>query len=149
MSAGWTRAPAVGDVLPTLERRMTLTSMVAYAGATWDWHRLHYDPEFVAAMKLPGPVVDGQVFGALLVQMIQDWLGPQCFVQQLHFTFKSLVFADEIVRCSGTVTEAAAEWVVMDLRVDVVAADGEVSRTAAAPAGARVQLGVADGAGTR
>ena len=30
---------------------MTLRSMIAYAGATWDWHRLHYDPAFVAAQR--------------------------------------------------------------------------------------------------
>ena len=76
--------------------------MVAYAGATWDWHRLHYDPEFVAAARLPAPVVDGQVFGALLVELLQDWLGPRCFVHELHFRFKNLVFAGETVRCEGT-----------------------------------------------
>ncbi len=26
--------------------------------------------------ELPGPVVDGQVFGALLAELVQDWLGP-------------------------------------------------------------------------
>ncbi len=139
--------PAVGDAVPHLERRMTLPSMIAYAGATWDWHRLHYDPEFVSARNLPAPVVDGQVFGALLVEMIQDWLGPECFVQQLHFTFRNLVFADEAVRCSGTVTGVGEGWVALDLRVDVVGVDGAALRPAVSPAGARVLLGVADGPG--
>jgi len=142
-----TAAPAVGDAVPQLQRRMTLPSMIAYAGATWDWHRLHYDPAFVAAMELTGPVVDGQVFGALLVEMIQDWLGPSCFVQQLSFTFKNLVFAEETVRCAGTVTELGDGWVALNLRVDVIAADGTVGRPAVTPAGARVLLGVADGPG--
>lgn len=126
---------------------MTLTSMIAYAGATWDWHRLHYDSAFAAAMKLPAPVVDGQVFGALLVEMIQDWLGPDCFVQQLHFTFKNLVFAEETVRCTGTVADVGDGWAALDLRVDVVGADGEAGRGAVVPAEARVLLGVADGPG--
>lgn len=139
--------PVVGAVVPPLERRMSLVSMVAYAGATWDWHRLHYDPAFVAKMELPAPVVDGQVFGALLVEMIQDWLGPQCFVARLHFRFRNLVFADEIVRCSGTVTEVGDGAAMLDLRVDVVDEDGTVVRVAVAPAGAQVLLGVADGPG--
>lgn len=139
--------PAVGDPVPPLERRMTLTSMVAYAGATWDWHRLHYDPEFVAAKKLPAPVVDGQVFGALLVEMLQDWLGPACFVQTLEFTFRNLVFAGETVRCSGSITDVGDGWVAAQLRVDVVDADGTVGRAAVAPASARVLLGTADGPG--
>jgi acyl dehydratase len=140
-------APAAGAVIPPLERRMTLTSMVAYAGATWDWHRLHYDPEFVAANKLPAPVVDGQVFGALLVELLQDWLGPRCFVQTLDFTFRNLVFAGETVRCSGTVTEVGEGRLSADLRVDVVGPDGTVDRPAVAPASARVLLGTADGPG--
>jgi acyl dehydratase len=139
--------PAVGDPVPPLERTITLTSMVAYAGATWDWHRLHYDPEFVAANQLPAPVVDGQVFGALLVEMLQDWLGPECFVQTLEFTFRNLVFAGETVRCSGTVTDVGEGWLAAELRVDVVEPGGTAGRPAVAPAGARVLLGTAEGPG--
>lgn len=140
---------AVGDVVPPLERRIGLADMVAYAGATWDWYRLHYDPEFVKAAKVPGPVVDGQVFGALLVEQIQDWLGPQCFVHKLDFTFKALVFAEETVRCEGTVTEVGADHLVLEQRVVVVGEDGAAARVAAAPAHARVLLGTADGPAAR
>ena len=139
--------PAVGDAVPPLERTITLPSMIAYAGATWDWYRLHYDPAVVAASGLPGPVVDGQVFGALLVEMIQDWLGPECFVRELSFSFRNLVFAEETVRCAGTVTEVTDDGLALDLRVDVVAADGSAARPAVAPASARVLLGRADGPG--
>ncbi|WP_395103795.1 MaoC family dehydratase [Actinomadura sp. SCN-SB] len=139
--------PKAGQEVPPLERRIGLPDMIAYAGATWDWYRLHYDPEFVKASKLPGPVVDGQVFGALLVEQIQDWLGPRCFVRTLDFSFKALVFADETVRCEGTVTEAGDGFLELDLRVVVVGDDGEVDRVAVAPAHARVLLGTADGPG--
>ena len=140
-------SPKVGDNVPPVEQTLSLSSMVAYAGATWDWHRMHYDPDFITGNGLPGPVVDGQVFGALLVKMIQDWLGARCFVQTLHFTFKSLVFAGETVRCSGSVTGCDAGAVVLDLRVDVLEADGAVGRAAVVPAGARVLLDTADGPG--
>ncbi len=135
----------VGEEIPPLERRIGLADMVAYAGATWDWYRLHYDPEFVKAARVPGPVVDGQVFGALLVEQIQDWLGPLCFVRELDFTFRALVFAEETVRCEGTVTEVGEDHLVLEQRVVVVGADGGVDRVAAAPARARVLLGRADG----
>lgn len=138
--------PRAGDPVPPLERTITLTDMVAYAGATWDWHRLHYDLDYVRAKKLDAPVVDGQMFGALLVEQLQDWLGPDCFVQHLHFTFKSMVLAGETVRCEGTVTEAADDHVVVDQRV-VVVENGVERRVAVAPAGARVLLGRADGPG--
>ncbi len=138
---------ATGDVVPPLERTIGLTDMVAYAGATWDWYRSHYDPAFVAAAKLPAPMVDGQVFGALLVEQLQDWLGPQSFVRELSFTFKGLVFAGETVRCEGEVTAVDAERLEVGLRVVVVAEDGTAGRLAAGNVRAVVLLGTADGPG--
>ncbi|TIC88066.1 hypothetical protein E8D34_07190 [Nocardioides sp. GY 10113] len=138
---------AVGDAVAPLERTITLTDMVAYAGATWDWHQLHYDTAYVAQKKLPAPIVDGQVFGALLVEQLQDWLGPLSFVRELEFTFRNLVFAGETVRCTGTVTAVSEGRLEVDLAVHVVADDGSPGRAAAAPARAVVLLGRADGPG--
>lgn len=139
----------VGDPVPSLERTITLTDMVAYAGATWDWHQLHYDQDYVAAKGLPGPIVDGQVFGALLVEQLQDWLGPESFVHRLGFTFRNLVFAGETVRCEGSVTEVGEDRMEIELKVVVVDANGTAGRAAVAPARATVLLGQADGPGTR
>ena len=50
-------SPRTGDVVPPLERTISITDMVAYAGATWDWHKLHYDPAYAASKELPGPIV--------------------------------------------------------------------------------------------
>lgn len=138
---------AVGDPVPPLERRIDLPDMVAYAGATWDWHRLHYDTAYAAEKQLPGPVVDGQVYGALLVEQLQDWLGPRTFVHRLSFTFRNLVFAGETIRCEGEVTGVEADRVTVALRVVVVAPDGGTERVAAGPASAVVLLGRPDGPG--
>lgn len=138
---------SVGDAVPPLERTIRLTDMVAYAGATWDWHKLHYDTEYVRAKQLPGPILDGQVYGALLVEQLQDWLGPQSFVRELEFTFRNLVFAGETLRCQGTVTEVTEDRLAAELTVVVVAEDGTDARVAAAPCRAVVLLGRADGPG--
>ncbi|MFD4208588.1 MaoC family dehydratase [Micromonospora tulbaghiae] len=141
--------PNVGDALPALERTITLTDMVAYAGATWDWYRLHFDPEFVAAARVPGPVVDGQVFGALFVELLQDALGPRCFVHELSFTFRNLMFAGETVRCEAAVVEVGADRVRVDLSATILAGEYGPQRPAARPAHATVLLGTADGPGAR
>jgi acyl dehydratase len=140
-------AIAVGDEVLPLERTIGLTDMVAYAGATWDWHKLHYDTAYVAEKRLPGPIVDGQVYGALLVETLQDWLGPQSFVRELEFTFRNLVFAGETLRCAGTVTEVGADRITVEMTVVVVAEDGTDGRAAAAPCRAVVLLGTPDGPG--
>lgn len=130
--------PPVGDEVPPLVRRIDLPAMVAYAGATWDWHRLHYDPAYAAERGLPGPVVDGQVFGALLAEMLRDWLGPDAMLRRMTFRFAGPVFAGETVRCSGTVTAVDDGALTLDLRVDVL--DGTGSRSAVSPASAEVAL---------
>ncbi len=147
MTAG--PALATGGEVPPLVRTIGLPDMVAYAGATWDWHRLHYDVDFVRARGLPAPVVDGQVLGALLVEQLQDWLGPASFVRSLHLTFKAPVLAGDTVRCEGTVAAVSADRVEVTQRVLVVGPDGETLRVAVVPAGATVLLGTADGPGAR
>lgn len=97
-----TLALNAGDGLPVLERRITLTDMVAYAGATWDWHRLHYDPAFIASRGLERPVVDGQMLGALMAEALQDALGPRAFIATLGLRYKAMVFADDTVRIEAT-----------------------------------------------
>ncbi|TYL46015.1 hypothetical protein FXB39_14995 [Nocardioides sp. BGMRC 2183] len=140
-------AVEAGQQVPPLERTIALVDMVAYAGATWDWYRSHYDPAFVEAAALPAPIVDGQVFGALLVEQLQDWLGPRSFVHELAFTFKNLVFAGETVRCEGTVTEVDEDRLTAEMQVVVVGEDGTASRVAVAGGRAVVLLGTADGPG--
>jgi len=135
------RTPDVGDQAPELIRTIELPDMIAYAGSTWDWHRLHYDHEYLAAKKLPAPVVDGQVFGAYLVEQLQDWLGPRAFVRRLEFRFKNLVFAGETVACRSIVTgvreSSGAVVLTLDCEVSVT---GERARVAVGPASAEVRL---------
>jgi acyl dehydratase len=123
-----------GFRVPPLTRTIELADMIAYAGATWDWHRLHYDPAFLARRNLTRPVVDGQLFGALLAETVQDWLGPDVFLRSLHFRFASLVFAGQTVRCEGEVTEVKRDTMTLALRV--MASDPD--RVAVSPAGAVV-----------
>ncbi|PVG80808.1 hypothetical protein DDE18_21395 [Nocardioides gansuensis] len=149
MSATWPdlASISVGDQVPELQRTFRLVDMVAYAGATWDFHRLHYDTEYVAQKQLPGPIVDGQVYGALLVQMLQDWLGPQSFVHTLSFTFRNLVFAGETLRCSGEVVGVGEDRIEVRMSVVVLEEDGSEGRVAAAPCSATVLVGRPDGPG--
>ncbi|MEU0563348.1 MaoC/PaaZ C-terminal domain-containing protein [Dactylosporangium sp. NPDC006015] len=123
-----------GLELPPLERLIALPDMIAYAGATWDWHRLHYDPSYLAPRGLDRPVVDGQVFGALLAEQVQDWIGTFGVLRSLTFRFKSLVYAGETVRCLGVVQAVDGRLVTIEHRVE---AEG---RIAVAPASSTVEL---------
>lgn len=93
-----------GDAIPVLERTLEIHDLVAYGAATWDWHPMHYDRRWSDEVGLPGPVVDGQQFGALMAEQLLDWLGPLSFITHLSFRLKAMVFAGETVRLEGEVT---------------------------------------------
>lgn len=130
---------AGGLSIPVLERKIDTADMVAYAGATWDWHRMHYDLAFSNEAGFDGPVVDGQVFGALLAECIQDWIGPEAFITTLSFRFKALVMAGQTVRCGGQTIFSNDGLIHCDLFVEVVNELGEVLTTAATGS-AKVQI---------
>ncbi len=134
-------AVRVGATAPPLVRTFDRADLVAYAGATWDWHRLHHDEAYLAEKQLPAPVVDGQLLGALLAEQVQDWLGPSCFVTRLWFRFASLVFAGETVRCEATVTGVEGDLLTVTARVVVPATADRPERVAVTGAGAQVRVG--------
>jgi acyl dehydratase len=131
-------APTVGAPIPPLERALTQVRLVAYGAATWDWHRLHYEPRYATARNIAGPIVDGQMFGALLAEALLDWLGPRAFIRRMSFRLRAMVFAGETVRCEGEVTSIAAEQDCDVVRVAQRVRVGE--RIAVAPASAEIVL---------
>jgi acyl dehydratase len=108
---------AVGERLPALEKQFTAVDLVAYGAATWDWHRLHYDVEYARSRGLPGVLVDGQAFGALLARAALDWAGPRAFIRRLSFKMRSMAFAGDTLRAEGEVTEVRENVVVLEQRV--------------------------------
>jgi acyl dehydratase len=128
----------IGAPIPPLERVLTQMRLVAYGAATCDWHRLHYEPEYAAARNIPGPIVDGQMFGALLAEALIDWLGPRAFIRRMSFRLRAMVFAGETVRCEGEVVSILAEADCDVVRVTQRVRVGE--RIAVEPASAEIVL---------
>jgi acyl dehydratase len=109
----------VGDPTPR-QQSFDLADMVAYAGATWDWHRIHYDPAYLTAKQVPAPIVDGQMFGALLASQAAAWAGPGWRLATMEFRFANLVFAGETVRCEQEVVDRHPTGLALTGRVLVV-----------------------------
>lgn len=130
-----------GEQLPVLERKLEISDLVAYGAATWDWHPLHYDRGYTDKLGIEAPVVDGQMFGALLAKQLIDWLGPQAFITNLALKYKAMVFSGEAVTCEGKVTTVAEGSIEVSQTVRVA---GRV----AVEGNARVRLGGATGGAT-
>ena len=99
----------MGEPLPPLELEITMTSLVMYAGATWDFHRYHYDPAFVAAHGMHAPFMDGQMVGALLARQLMQWGGSDAFVRRLGYRLRAMVYAGERILLSGKVAATTIE----------------------------------------
>ena len=112
----------VGDEVTTLCKEITLAQMVFYAAATWDFHRYHYDHEYVRQRGYAQPFVDGQMLGAFLAQMLADWAGDPGAIGALGFRFRDFAFPGDVLTCKGCVTSKSAEGgqnrVVCDLWID-------------------------------
>ena len=123
-----------GDRLPDLVRTIDLTAMVAYAAATWDWHRLHHDPEHARRAGLDRPVVDGQMLGALLAEQVMRHIGHQGRITRLRYRNRGPVYAGSVVTCEATIAEAGPRGFTIDQLIRV----GD--ELVVAPAAAEVEL---------
>src|SRR3990172_278862 len=123
---------AVGEPLPPLDIEITMTSLVMYAGATWDFHRYHYDPAFVAEHGMHAPFMDGQMVGALLARQLMQWGGPDAFVRRLGYRLRAMVYAGERILLSGkvaaTTIESGRPLALCTLNVSEAAAAVELAR---------------------
>ena len=98
-----------GEALPPLQKDVTLVQMVMYAGATWDFGRIHYDKDFVQNRGVSQPFADGQMLGAFLAQLITDWVGRQGMLRKLSFENRGMVFPGDQVICKGKVVRKYVE----------------------------------------
>jgi acyl dehydratase len=126
---------AIGDALPAMDFNVTLTSLVMYAGATWDFHRYHYDAAFVAKLGMPAPFMDGQMVGALMTRQLMQWGGGDAFVRKLSYRQRGTVYAGDSIVFRGAVSGKTNESgrALVTCRLSVNTADGtEIVRDASA-----------------
>ena len=112
--------------------------MVAYAGATWDWHRMHYDHGYASARNLCAPIVDGQMLGAYLATQLTDHFGPRASIVAMDFRFKSMVMAGETVTCHATVSSVSETSEGLRIALDQKVTVGD--RVVVGPAASEVLL---------
>ena len=114
-----------GEKLPPLEKTFTTVDLFAYGAATWDWHRLHYDVGFARRKGLAAPVIDGQMYGAVLARAAMSWAGPRALMRKMSFRVKAMCYAGDVLRAEGEVASIEDRTVTLRQRLlkgaDVVA----------------------------
>jgi len=113
-----------------LKHSFDQANMILYAGSTWDWHKIHYDKNYLEENKIPSPVVDGQVFGALISKQLLEHFGNFSRVLSMDFQYKSMVFSGESIEISSVIVNEASDKIEIQSKIlcgDRVVIDNAIS----------------------
>ncbi len=94
----------VGQEIPHLVKKPTITQQVMYQACMWLWHRIHYDKDFSQSLGFSDAVVIGQLEADFLAQMLTDWIGERGMIQKLAFRALQVCTVGDTLACSGKVT---------------------------------------------
>ncbi|MBX5455322.1 MAG: dehydratase [Thermogemmatispora sp.] len=95
----------VGDEIPQLVKApVTHLQLVRYAGASGDFNPLHTDPKIGEMLGIGGIIAHGMLIMGFLGQLLSDYVGPTA-LRKFGVRFKSMTRLDDVITCSGTITE--------------------------------------------
>jgi acyl dehydratase len=95
--------------IPPLVKQPTTKQLVMWAGASGDYNPVHYDKDFAQARGLTNVIVQGQLIGCFLGQLITDWIGDQGMLRKFTCNYKGMNFPGETITCRGKVARKYAE----------------------------------------
>lgn len=95
----------VGDEIPQLFKSpLQHLQLVRYAGASGDFNPLHTDPSVGETIGTGGIIAHGMLIMGFVGQMLSDYVGPQA-LRKFGVRFKGMTHLDDVITCSGQVTE--------------------------------------------
>ncbi len=95
----------VGDAIPRLVKSpVTHLQLVRYAGASGDFNPLHTDPKFGEFIGTGGIIAHGMLIMGFVGQMLSDYFGPTV-LRKFDVRFKGMTRIDDVITCTGTITE--------------------------------------------
>lgn len=98
----------VGTELPSLEQKSTLSTSVAYAGASGDHNPLHFDESFASQVSPTGGIIaHGMYSMGLASRVLTAWAGGPENVVSIDVRFTKPWPLNTTSTFGGTVTEVA------------------------------------------
>ncbi len=95
----------VGDAIPKLVKSpISHLQLVKYAGASGDFNPLHTDPKFGELIGTGGIIAHGMLIMGFVGQMLSDYFGPTV-LRKFDVRFKGMTRIDDVITCTGTITE--------------------------------------------
>ncbi|TMD58886.1 MAG: dehydratase [Chloroflexi bacterium] len=95
----------VGDTIPKLVKpALTHIQLVRYAGASGDFNPLHTDAKFGEMVGTGGIIAHGMLIMGFVGQLLSDYVGPTA-LRKFGVRFKGMTRLDDVITCTGTITE--------------------------------------------
>ncbi len=95
----------VGDAIPPLVKSpVTHNQLVKYAGASGDFNPLHTDPKVGEFIGVGGIIAHGMLIMGFVGQLLSDYVGPAA-LRKFNVRFKGMTRLDDVITCTGTITE--------------------------------------------
>jgi acyl dehydratase len=98
-----------GAEVTPLVKEPNAKQLVMWAGASGDYNPIHYDKDYALKQGLPGVIVQGQLAGSFLGQMITDWIGDEGSLKKLSLSYKGKNLPGQKLTCHGTVVNKSIE----------------------------------------
>lgn len=99
----------IGDEIPQLVTApVTHLQLVRYAGASGDFNPLHTDPKVGEKMGVGGIIAHGMLIMGFAGQMLSHYVGPQA-LKQFGVRFKGMTHLEDVITCTGTITQKYEE----------------------------------------
>jgi acyl dehydratase len=95
----------VGDAIPKLVKSpVSHLQLVRYAGASGDFNPLHTDPKIGELVGVGGIITHGMLIMGFVGQLLSDYVGPTA-LRKFDARFKGMTRIDDVITCTGTITE--------------------------------------------
>ena len=95
----------VGDTMPELVKpALSHIQLVRYAGASGDFNPLHTDPKFGEMVGTGGIIAHGMLIMGFVGQLLSDYVGPTV-LRKFGVRFRGMTRLDDMITCTGTITE--------------------------------------------
>jgi acyl dehydratase len=88
---------------------ITPAHIMRWSAAVENWHRIHYDHRFATEHdKLPDVLINGSWKQHVLVQLVQDALGPDSWLWKIKFRYKKMDVAGDSILAQAKVVKTTA-----------------------------------------
>jgi len=95
----------IGDAIPKLVKSpLSHVQLVRYAGASGDFNPLHTDPKFGELAGTGGIIAHGMLVMGFVGQMLSNYFAPTV-LRKFDVRFKGMTRIDDVITCTGTITE--------------------------------------------